>query len=62
MALIAWTEEALRAAEQAIAVVAPADALARFKGSRQLGLVREHRRQGVETAGHIDGKIGRAHV
>ena len=55
--LVAGPEEALDAAEQAVAVVAPAQALAGLEGFRELRLVGEHRGERVEAAGHVDGAV-----
>ena len=50
---IARPEEALDAAEQAVATIAPADAFAGAEGLLETRLVGEHRRERVEAAGHV---------
>ena len=55
MRLVAGAEEPLDAAEQAVAVIAPADALAGLEGLGELRLVGEDGGERVEAAGHVDG-------
>ena len=55
--LVAGPEEPLDAAEQAVAVLAPADALAGLEGLGQLRLVGEHGGQRIEAARHVDGAV-----